>query len=151
MSRGVFIFDLDFVNKMSMRCFIETTDAQQNKLSPINRVLISFFSQHLKGHSFVTAFYCRAGTFADGTVAGKYLFINPTCLGTILELTSIQQTVWIHAKPFPKVLLKATAHWRRRRGGLASSAAVHFRGSWLARHSLLNRAKEGPRGLKRAK
>lgn len=93
MSRGVFIFDLDFVNKMSMRCFIETTDAQQNKLSPINRVLISFFSQHLKGHSFVTAFYCRAGTFADGTVAGKYLFINPTCLGTILELTSIQQTV----------------------------------------------------------
>lgn len=68
-------------------------EVHQKKLSPINRLLISFFSQLLKGHSFVTVFYCRVGTFADGTVAGKYLFINPTCLGTILELTSIQQTV----------------------------------------------------------
>lgn len=139
---------------MSMRSFIESNSkrsASEKAITNKKDWIRFFFWQLLKGHSFVSVFYCRVGTSTDGTVAGKYLFINPTCLGTILELTSIQQTVWIHAKPFPKVLLKATAHWRRRREGLASSAAVHFRGSWLARHSLLNRAKEGPRGLKRAK
>lgn len=47
----------------------------------------------LQGLRFATACYCRAGTSACGMEAGKYLFMNPPCLGTILELTSIHQIV----------------------------------------------------------
>lgn len=47
----------------------------------------------LQGLSFVTGCYSRAGTSAGGMEAGKYLFMNPPCLGTILELTSIHQIV----------------------------------------------------------
>lgn len=57
--------------------------------------LISLFNRIslLQDLSFVPACYSRAGTSAGGMEAGKYLFMNPSCLGTILELTSIHQIV----------------------------------------------------------
>lgn len=57
--------------------------------------LISLFNRIslFQGLGFVTACYSRAGSSAGGMEAGKYLFMDPPCLGTILELTSIHQIV----------------------------------------------------------
>lgn len=130
-----------------MRGFLDTLRWKRWRRKELPQTQWAFnlfeIASHLEGLCFLLP--CATvglALFTGGLVAGKYLFIKPTCFGTILELTSIQRTVWIHAKPFPKVLLKLTGHWKRRRGGLASPAAAHFRGSWLVGHSLLNRAKE---------
>lgn len=160
-SRRSLDYDHYLVNKMSTRCFLDTLLSKSRKVQkwtpPFQWApnLLFHVPSRLKGldrgcHVLVCL---GAGTSSSqvGWVSWQACVYKTHLFGHNTWTNFFSRNSVNLCKAFSQSPLEGDSPLRGEKKGLPSSTVVHFRESWLALHSLLNRAKEGPRGVKGSK